>query len=184
MMFNNEVMRIYGIKWKRMNESVVGMLAFQKGTDEKLEIEADSYFYFYMNQEKTEFYMGFATKQMYDRGVYNVFEGPRMNEIVVRNQELSKLLGQPNFYRTLYKKYRTVYGVFYQGYCEGDVYAGIISVDGRHYHYLSKEKLAGGYDYYIEEIKQPCKPYMPLANSRTQIQRFSFTDQYMETLKA
>lgn len=184
MMFNNEVMRTYGIKWKKMNDSIVGMMAFQKGADATLKLEEDFYFYFYMNQEKTEFYMGFATKKMYDQGVYNVFQGPSMNEIVIRNQELLKLLSQPSFYRTLFGKYMGIYCKFYEAYREGDVYAGIISTCGRHYHYLSSEKLAGGYDYYIEEIKQPCKPYMPLANSRTQIQRFSFTDRYMETLSA
>lgn len=182
MLFNNEVMRTYGIRWKKMNDSIVGMMAFQRGADATLIIEEDFYFYFYLNQEKTEFYMGFATKRMYDQGVYNVFQGPGMNEIVIKNQELSKLLSQPSFYRTLYKKYMDIYSSFYKGYCEGDVYAGIISVGDRHFHYLSREKLAGGYDYYIEEIKQPCKPYMPLPDSRIQIQRFSFTNRYMETL--
>lgn len=183
-MFNNEVMRTYGIKWRRINDSVVGMMAFHKGADSALEIEQDCYFYFYLNQEKTEFYMGFATKRMYDQGVYNVFQGPGMNEIVIRNPKLSGLLSQPSFYRTLYSKYMGIYSSFYKGYREGDIYAGIISVEGRHYHYLSSEKLAGGYDYYIEEIKQPCKPYMPLADSRIQIQRFSFTNQFMASLSA
>lgn len=182
MMFNNEVMRTYGIKWKKMNDSIVGMMAFQKGADTALELSEDYYFYFYMNQGKTEFYMGFATKKMYDQGVYNVFQGPGMNEIVIRNQELSKHLGQLSFYRTLFFKYMEIYSKFYKAYCEGDVYAGIISACGRHYHYLSSEKMAGGYDFYIEEIKQPCKPYMPLVNSRVQIQRFSFTNRYMATL--
>jgi hypothetical protein len=54
-------------------------------------------------------------------------------------------------------------------------------VGSRHYHYISTEGILG-YDYYIEQIKKPEKPYRPLVNTRVKLPRLSFTGDYMDIL--
>lgn len=176
MLFSIDIMKKYGLKWRKIKDVTAGVIKYRNKPEES------RYFYFYLNKDNTEFYMGFYTKELYDAGVHNAISGPNMNEIVIRNPKLTEFLVKPEFYELLYDRYMAIYKDFYKYFVKGDIHSGIVSTGKRHYHYLASEKLDGGYDYFIEEIKKPEKPYMPFANSRRQIERLNFVNDFMEML--
>ncbi|MGN0396247.1 MAG: hypothetical protein ACI4EF_12860 [Coprococcus sp.] len=183
MIFTNEIMKAFGIKWIKKEGQIFGVMKYDKQTYGSSYKNAGEYFYFFLNEENSELHIGFCDKYHYEEGAYNTLDGPRINEVVIRNDNLSDMLGNENFYRALYKKYMALYEKFYSSYVEGDMSAGIISISGRHYHYLASEKITSGYDYYIEEIKQPGRPYMPVVNTRKKLHMLLFTNDYMERLQ-
>lgn len=182
MMFTNEVMKLFGIKWNRYNNCISGVLKYDRLTYGSDYVNSGEYFYFFLNEDATELHIGFCDRMCYEEGAYDAANGPRINEIVIKNDKLPTMLGNKKFYESLYKKYMALYEKFYSSYVEGDMSEGIISVCGRNYHYLTSEKSAGEYDYYIEELEQPCKPYMPMANTGKKLHMLLFTNDYMERL--
>ncbi|MBP3326209.1 MAG: hypothetical protein J6L77_07340 [Coprococcus sp.] len=182
MMFTNEVMKVFGMKWYRIKGCISGVLKYDRQTYGSDYENSGEYFYFFLNEDNTELHVGFCDKMHYDEGAYDAANGARINEIVIKNDKLPTMLGKTKFYEALYKKYMALYENFYRSFVEGDMSEGIISVCGRHYHYLSLEKTTGKYDYYIEEIEQPCKPYIPLTNTGRKLHMLLFTNEYMERL--
>ena len=176
MIFSIDMMKKYGLKWIRIKDCTAGVIKYKNKPEDR------RYFYFYLNADSTVLHMGFYTREQYDAVVHNPMYGPNMNEIVISNPKLPEFLVKQEFFELLYDRYMEIYGDFYDAYVQGDMYSGIISTGGRHYHYLADEKLGGGYEYFIEEIKKPEKPYMPYANCRRQIERLNFVNDFLKLL--